>query len=142
MKKHPETVRARYERCQNALSFQNLLFPRASPINEHRYRSALHNKRSLKVHRAAQTERLKMIFFGFDKPVKPETIFSFIDTFDELPGKFLILRLIERALEHGLLHSLAKVLAHLRQPAKTMLPLRRFCRNVVCDQNQHEIGYR
>jgi hypothetical protein len=52
-----------------------------------------------------------------DQSVKPKAIFVLIDASDEPPRKIFVRRLIDRALEDGLLHALAEVLTHQRDSA-------------------------
>ena len=76
--------------------------------------SKLKNKRRVKIHRMIYSENFLIPIPGLDQPVKPQTIFVLVDAADEPPSKIFVRRLIDRALEDGLLYSLAKVLADLR----------------------------
>lgn len=70
------------------------------------------------------TENFLIPIPRLDQPVKPQTVFVLVDAADEPPRKILVRRLIDRALEYGLLHSLAEVLAHLRDSAQAPFPFR------------------
>ena len=83
------------------------------------------NKRRIEIHRMIYAEHFLVPIPRLDQPVKSQTIFVLVDAADEPPRKILIRRLIDRALEHRLLHSLAEVLAHLRDSAQPPFPFRR-----------------
>jgi hypothetical protein len=91
----------------------------------------------MKVYGGIDAIHTKILFLGLCQAVHPQTVFLFIDNFEESSGQFFILHLVDGALEHGLLDPLSEVQAGLCNPSKPLAPGGALRGNVIGNQDMH-----
>lgn len=74
--------------------------------------------------------------------VKAQAIFAIINFVQQSPLKLFVLQLVNLALEHRLLDTLADGLTGLCNPAQTTPPFTSFGRDVIADDDEHDYRLR
>ncbi len=91
----------------------------------------------MKVYGRVDAVHTKILFLGLCQAVHPQTVFFFIDNFEESSGQFFILHLVDGALEYGLLDPLSKIQAGLCNPTQSLSSCRALRGNIIGNQDMH-----